>query len=210
MSKWKGMLSAEPEGFLRTWSNWTSFWFSFPVVGSGAVVNICTDVICYCVSSVAFSYCIKYDFSDQVPVGWGTSACVVQACFFPSESLREADVRLPSPGRMEIILQDLPFDLDFFESHCSSWTRSGSIHMIYPVSSVKRKRPLISWVLAEGCFTSSCGVGIGKVPSGTVTFRVFPNSRVTMFAVSFALILESELWHQPKLEFCPWGQSTYQ
>ena len=54
------------------------------------------------------------------PIGWGTSACVVQAYFSPSELLREANVRLPSSSKMEITLQDLPFDLDFFEAHCSS------------------------------------------------------------------------------------------
>ena len=59
------------------------------------------------------------------------------------------------------------------------------IHMIFPVSSFKGTRPLISWVLAEGFFTSSRGVGIGKVPSRTVTFGVLPNSRVTMFVVTF-------------------------
>ena len=69
MSKQKGMLSPGPEGFFRTWSNLISFCFSFSVVGSRAGVDICNDVVCYCVSSVAFSYCLKYDFSDRVPVG---------------------------------------------------------------------------------------------------------------------------------------------
>jgi len=144
MSKRKGVSSPGPEGFFRTWSNRTSFGFSFPLVGTEAGASICTDVV----SSVAFSYCFKYDFLDRVPVGWGISARVVQACFFPSESLRKVAMRLSSSGRMEITLQDLPFDLDFFESRCSSWTRSGFIHMIFPISNVKRTRPLFSWVLA--------------------------------------------------------------
>ena len=79
----------------------------------------------------------------------------------PSESLREADVKLSSSGRMEMILQYLPFDLDFFESHCSSCARSGCIHMISPVSNVKGTRPLLSWVLTAECVTSSRGTGTG-------------------------------------------------
>ena len=144
MSKRKGMLSPGPEGFFRTWSNQTSFCFSFSVIGTGAGVGIYTDVVCYCVSSETFSYYFKYDFSDRVHVGWGISACVVQACFSPLESLREAVVILSSSGRTEIMLQDLSFDLDFFESHCLSWARSGCIHMISPVFNVKGTRPLIS------------------------------------------------------------------
>ena len=141
MSKRKGILSPGPEDFFRIWSNRTSFYFSFPEVRTGAGMGICTDVVCCCVSSVICSYCFKYDFPDQVPIGWGTSACVVQACLSLSESLREAVVTLPSSGRTEITLQDFPFDLDFFESHCLSWARSGCIHMISPFFSVKGTRP---------------------------------------------------------------------
>ena len=145
MSKRKGMLSPGPEGFFRTWSNRASFCFSFPRFETGAGKGTCTDVVCYCVSLVICSYCFKYDFLDRVSVGWGTSACAVQACLSPSESLREAEVTLSSSGKTEITLQDLPFDLDFFESHCSSWARSGCIHMIFPVFNVKGTRPLVSW-----------------------------------------------------------------
>ena len=107
------MSSPGPEGFFRAWSNRTSLGFSFPLVGTRADAGIYTDVVCCCISSVDFSYCLKYDFPDRVPVGWGTSACVVQACFCPSESLREADIRLSSSGKTEMTLQDLPFDLGF-------------------------------------------------------------------------------------------------
>ena len=69
MSKRKGMSSPGPEGFFRTWSNRTSFGFSFPLVGTEAGAGIFTDVVCCGVSSVAFSYCFKYDFPDRVPVG---------------------------------------------------------------------------------------------------------------------------------------------
>ena len=69
ISKRKGMLSPGPEGFFRIWSNQTSLCFSFPVVGIGAGMGTCTDVVCYCVSLVFISYCFKYDFPDRVPVG---------------------------------------------------------------------------------------------------------------------------------------------
>ena len=82
MSKQKGMLSPEPEGFFRTWSNQASFCFFFPEVGTRAGMGTCTDVVCCCISSVICSYYFKYDFSDRVPVGWGISACVVQASSF--------------------------------------------------------------------------------------------------------------------------------
>jgi len=101
MSKRKGTLSPGPEGFFRTWSNCTSFCFSFPEVGTGAGMGTCTDVACCCVSSVIFSLCFKYDFPDRIPVGWGTSICVVQACLSPSESLREAVITLPSSDKTE-------------------------------------------------------------------------------------------------------------
>ena len=66
----------------------------------------------------------------------------------PSESLREADVRLPSSRRMETTLQDLPFDLDFFESHCLSWRRSGCIHMIFLSAMLREQDPYCfeSWL----------------------------------------------------------------
>jgi len=69
MSKRKGILSTGPESFFRIWSNRTSFCFSFPVVRAGAGMGTCTDVVCYCVSSVICSYSFKYDFPDRVPVG---------------------------------------------------------------------------------------------------------------------------------------------
>jgi len=68
MSKRKGMLSPRPEGFLRTWSNQSSFCFSFPVVGTGAGFGIRTDVVCYCVSSITLLYYVKYDFLDRVSI----------------------------------------------------------------------------------------------------------------------------------------------
>ena len=66
ISKRKGVSSPGPEGFFRTWLNRTSFGFSFPLVGTEADAGTCTDVVCCCVSSVAFSYYFKYDFSDRV------------------------------------------------------------------------------------------------------------------------------------------------
>ena len=69
ISKQKGMLSLGPEGFFMIWSDRTSFCFSFPVVGTGAGMGACIDVVCCCVSSVDLSYCFKYDFLDQVPIG---------------------------------------------------------------------------------------------------------------------------------------------
>ena len=40
MSKRKGVSSPGPEGFFRTWSNRTSFGFSFPLVGTEADAGI--------------------------------------------------------------------------------------------------------------------------------------------------------------------------
>jgi len=51
MSKRKGALSPGLEGFFRTWSNQTSFCFSFPEVGTGAGMGTCTNVICCCLIS---------------------------------------------------------------------------------------------------------------------------------------------------------------
>ena len=119
ISKRKGTSSLEPKYFFKTRSNWTSFCFSFPEVGNEAKTGTSTDVVCCYVSSVVLSYCFKYDFPDRVPIVWGISACAVKACLLFSESLREAIVTLSSSGKTETTLQDLPFDLDSFESHCS-------------------------------------------------------------------------------------------
>jgi len=185
ISKRKGMSSPLREGFFKTLSNRTSFCFSFPEVRTGAGTDTSTDVICCCVSLVVLSYCLKFDFPDLVPVGWGAASSAVKACFSFLESLREVIVILSSSGKTEITLQDLPFDLDFFESHCSSWASSECIHMISPIFNVKRTRPLISCCLTEGSFIFSRVSGIEKDPSGTVTFGVLPNSMVTLFAVTF-------------------------
>ena len=69
MSKRKGTSSPGSEGFFKTRSNQTSFSFSFPEVGTEAGTGISTDVVCYCISLVVFSYCFKYDFPDRVPGG---------------------------------------------------------------------------------------------------------------------------------------------
>ena len=117
------------------------------------------------------------------PVGWGTSACAMQACFSPSESLREADVRLPSSGKMEITLQDLPFDLDFFKSHCSSWARSGVYSHDFPGFQCQENKILslllLCWKILQPCFWG------WSISVGTMTFEKVQNSKVTMFAVTF-------------------------
>jgi len=68
MSKRKGILSPGPGGFFRTWSKRTSFCFSFPIVGIGAGIGTCTNVVCCCVSLVILLYYFKYDFLDRVPI----------------------------------------------------------------------------------------------------------------------------------------------
>ena len=156
ISKQKGTSSRGPEGFFKTRSNQTSFYFSFPDIGIEAGTGTSTDVVCCCVSSEVFSYCFKYDFPNRVPAGWGTSACAVKVCLSFSESLRKAIVTLSSSGKTETMLQDLPFDLNFFESHCSFWARSGCTHMISPVFNVKGTRPLVSCCLAEIIYLQPC------------------------------------------------------
>ena len=69
MSKRKGVSSPGPEGIFRTWSIQNSLGLSFPLVGVEAGAGTSTDVVCCCISSVAFSYFFKYDFLDRVPVG---------------------------------------------------------------------------------------------------------------------------------------------
>ena len=69
MSNRKGVSNPWPGGFFNTWSNRTSLGLSFPLVGIGVDAGTCTDVVCCCVSSVAFSYYFRYDFLDRVPVG---------------------------------------------------------------------------------------------------------------------------------------------
>jgi len=132
ISKRKGASSPELEVFFNTQSNRTSCCFSFPSVGTEARTGISTDVVGCCVSSVVFSYCLRYDFSDRVPVGWGAASCAVKACFSFSESLREAIVTLSLSGKIETTLQDFPFSLGFFESLCLSLVRFGCTHMIAP------------------------------------------------------------------------------
>ena len=78
--KRKGMSSPGPKGLFKTRSKRTYFCFSFPGVGTEARTGISTDVVGCCVSSVVFSYCLRYDFPDRVPVGWGVVACAVKAC----------------------------------------------------------------------------------------------------------------------------------
>ena len=117
ISKRKGMSSLLPEGFFKTWSNQTFFCFSFPEVGTGAGTGTSTDVVYCCVSSVIFSYYFKYDFTGRVRTGWGTSAYAVKACLSFSETLTEVIISLSSSSKTETMLQDLSFDLDFFESH---------------------------------------------------------------------------------------------
>jgi len=163
MSKQKGTLSPGPEGFFKTQSNQTYFFFFFPEFGTEVETGTSIDVVCCCVSSVILSYCFKYDFPDLVPVGWGTSACAVKAYLSFSESLREAIITLSSSGKTEITLQDLPFELNFFESHCLSWARSGCTHKIYLQPCLK----------------------VWKKSIRDCDLWHVPNSRVTMFEVTF-------------------------
>jgi len=179
----KGTSSLGPEGLFKMQSNRTSFYFSFPRVGTEARTGIYTDIVGYYVSSLVFSYYLRYDFPDRVPVGWGAAPYVVKACSSSLESLREANVTLSSSGKTETTLQDFPFDLGLFESHCSSWARSGCTHMISTFFNVRERRPLASCCLAEGLFISSRA--LGRDPSGSVTFGIVLNSRVTIFAVTF-------------------------
>jgi len=106
ISKWKGASSPRPEVFFNTQSNRTYFCFSFSDVGAKAGTSTSPNVVGHCVSSVVFSYCLRYVFLDRVPVGWDAASYVVKACFSSSESLREATVMLSSSGRTEITLQD--------------------------------------------------------------------------------------------------------
>jgi len=185
ISKRKGASSPGPEVFFNTRSNQTSFCFSFPGIGTEARTGISADVIGCCVSSVVFSYCLRYDFSDRVPVGWGVASCAVKACFSFSESLREGIVTLSSSGEIETTLQDFSFGLGFFEFHCLSLARSECTYMISLVFNVSGKRPLSSCCFTEGLLTSSRALKTGGCPSETVTFGKVPNSRVTIFAVTF-------------------------
>jgi len=146
ISKQKGTSSLRPEGKLERVFLLTSF----------AIVSL----------SVIFWYCFEYDFQDRVPVGWSASACAVKECLTLSESLREAIVILSSSGKIEKMLQDFPFDLDFIVSHCSSWARSGCTPMIFLVFNVKGKRPLASCYLPEGLFTSSRALGLDEIHQG--------------------------------------------
>ena len=183
--KQKGMSSLGPEGLFRTRSNWTSFCFSFPGGGTEAKTGISIDVFGCCVSSVVFSYCLRYDFSDWVPVGLGYSIVCCESMLLIFRITERSYCYIVIIWQNRDNIAGSPLDLDSFEPHCTSWARSGCTHMTFPVFNVKGTRLLVSCCFAEGWFISSYALGNGKDPSGTVTFDLVPNSRVTIFAVTF-------------------------
>ena len=79
MSKQKGTLSPGPEGFFKTQSNQTYFFFFFPEFGTEVETGTSIDVVCCCVSSVILSYCFKYDFPDCWHVSFRLRICLLAA-----------------------------------------------------------------------------------------------------------------------------------